>query len=113
FKGAEDYGVLERAVAVEEVGQVEVGIDRLGGPPHVVVGVEEDVEVDADLLEPVGGDGEEACLDVDLQGSNLAQLRQQAFDGAVVVGGIGDDEVAVEFLQAAGLATEITPAFRI
>ena len=104
---------LGRAVLDEEIAEVEVGIDRTRLLEHAVVGVEVEVEVNADLLEPVAGHGDDASLVVDLQRADCAELSQQTLDVAMITTSVGDDQVAVELLNATGVATSVAPTIGI
>ena len=63
--------------------------------------VEDEVEVDADLLEELRAHDQEACLDADHQGPGLAQLREQGPRLPVGFGSIVDNQLSVEFAEGA------------
>ena len=68
---------------IEEVTKLEVRVNRTSRRPHAVIGIEVQVEVDTDLLEPVHGDLNNAAFDVDLQCTNGAQLLEKTFNVTV------------------------------
>ncbi len=73
------------AAEVEEVDRLDRGVDGLGGGDLVAAGVEDDVDVETDLLEPVLVH-EELGLNVDLHRADLAELGEQPHDLSVVLG---------------------------
>ena len=82
----------------------------LEGSAAVVLEVEDEVEVDADVLEEVALDGEEAGLDGDLDGAGLAELLEQVDELPLVLRGLGDDELALELADGADGAAGVAPA---
>src|SRR5262249_54292313 len=101
---------LEGPVGIEEVARRRGVVEAPEEVELAVGGVEVKVEVEADLLEEGLVDEEEPGLDVDLHRADLAELAEQALDGAVVLGCVGDDQVAVELLDEAGVAAVLAPA---
>src|SRR5439155_11132251 len=67
-------------------------------------------QVEADVLEIVSLNGEEARLDGDLDGAGFAELLEQALEEALVLGGLGDDELALKLLDGADGPAGVAPA---
>ena len=99
-----------RSVRVEEVRKLEERVGLSSEIVHLGVGVEVEVHVEADLLEPLHVHGQQASLDVDLQRADGPQLVEETVDRPVIARGAGDDQVAVELLDLATLTAGRVPA---
>jgi hypothetical protein len=104
---------LVAGTEVKEVRGLDGRVVAAGDADLVVVGVEVDVDVEADLLEEVLVDEQEAGLDVDLHRPLLADLAEQALHLAVVLGRVADDQAAVELLDEARVAAVGLPALEV